>query len=288
MPAAIRAILAAAFAATLALAPAVKAEESEETADPGQVLATVNGTEITLAHVIAVRADLPQQYNQFPPALLFQGILDQLIQQTLLMQSFEGELSLQGETLLENERRAVVAGEVIAEVVGEGIDEDALMAAYDEQYPDDTDQLEYRASHILVETEEEAQALVTELEGDADFAALAREKSTGPSASAGGDLGWFGEGDMVGEFFDAVAALEPGEVSAPVQTEFGWHVIKLAETREKQRPTLETVRPELEEKLRQAQVEAHVSTLMEAAEIDRADTSDFDPETINNFQLLEN
>ena len=80
-----RTILAGAAAALLSLAPVARAEE---TADAAQVLASVNGTEITLGHVIAVRADLPPQYDQFPAALLFQGILDQLIQQTLLMQSF--------------------------------------------------------------------------------------------------------------------------------------------------------------------------------------------------------
>lgn len=285
MPAIAKPVLAAAFAAALCLTPAARAEEA---ADPAQVLATVNGTEITLGHVIAVRADLPPQYDQFPAALLFQGILDQLIQQTLLMQSSDGELSRQSEILLENERRAVIAGQQIARLMQEGVDESALMAAYEEQYPDDSDETEYRASHILVETQEEAQALVEELEGGAEFAALAREHSTGPSGSAGGDLGWFGEGDMVQDFFDAVVALEPGGVSDPVQTEFGWHVITLTETRAKERPEFETVRGELVDQLQQSALEAHVGKLADAAEIDRADTSGLDPETINDTTLLEN
>ncbi|MGR3316736.1 peptidylprolyl isomerase [Roseovarius indicus] len=285
MPATFRPILAAAFAAAMALSPAAKAQE---TADPSEVLATVNGTEITLGHVIAVRADLPRQYDQFPPALLFEGIIDQLIQQTLLQQSFEGDLSLQSQILLENEERAVTAGEVISEVMAGGLDEDALKAAYEEQYPDEAGETEYRASHILVETEEEAQDLVTQLEDGADFAALAREHSTGPSAPSGGDLGWFGEGDMVQPFFEAVAALEPGGVSGPVETQFGWHVVTLAETREKERPEFETVRDELASQAREQMLTAHVEKLSEDAQIDRADISGINPEAINDTSLLEN
>lgn len=285
MPMPLRSFLAAALTAAAMAAPAARAQDAP---DPAAVLATVNGTEITLGHVVALRAELPPQYDQFPAEMLFQGILDQLIQQTLLMQSFKGDLSRRSEILLENERRAVIAGEAIAGVVGKGIDEAALQAAYDEQYPADTDEMEYRASHILVETEEEARALIAELTGGADFAELARENSTGPSATVGGDLGWFGAGDMVGEFFDAVAALEPGEVSAPVQTQFGWHVVKLAETRKRERPDFETVRPELEDQLHTLAVTARLEELTAAAAIDRADTAGIDPETINDSSILEN
>lgn len=276
---------AALAASTLLSAPAAMAQE-ETAADPAQVLATVNGTEITLAHVIAARADLPQQYTQFPAALLFDGILDQLINQTLLMQSQEGEPSLRARILLENEERALIASDAIGLLVGGGVDEAELRAAYDEQYPEVAGGLDYRAAHILVETEEEALALIEELEGDADFAALARENSTGPSASVGGDLGWFSEGDMVETFFDAVVALEPGAVSPPVKTNFGWHVIKLEETREKARPEFDTVRESLMDELRQTLLEDHLAKLSEGAEIDRVSVDAFDPNLITNFDLL--
>lgn len=284
MPKPFRSLIAGTLAAVLMATPAAQAQDAP---DPGAVMATVNGTEITLGHVIALRAELPPQYDQFPAEMLFQGILDQLIQQTLLMQSFEGDLSRQAEILLENERRAVIAGEVIAEVVAEGIDEADLQAAYDEQYPADTDELEYHAAHILVETEEEAQALIAELADDADFAELARENSTGPSATVGGDLGWFGEGDMVSEFFDAASALDPGEVSAPVQTQFGWHVVKLMETRKRERPDFETVRPELEEQLHTLALTKRIEELTDAATIERADPAEIDPESINDRSILE-
>ncbi|MFN3211223.1 MAG: peptidylprolyl isomerase [Roseovarius sp.] len=264
------------------------ATETAPQADPGQVVATVNGTEITLAHVIALRATLPQQYDQFPPNLLLQGIVDQLIQHTLLNQSLEGEPSLRSRVSIENEERAIIAGEVMAGVMQQSPSEEDLQALYEEQYPADVQETEYRASHILVETEEEAQALVTELEGDADFAALARENSTGPSAATGGDLGWFGAGDMVAPFFEAVAELEPGEISGPVETQFGWHVISLTETRNKERPALDTVREELSSQIQQGALEAYIESLKSDAEIDQVDLEEIDPNVITNLELLEN
>ena len=288
----IRPIFAATLALALVSAPAVRAQDGQTgtdtqdgqttpAIDPARVLATVNGTGITLAHVIAVRQQLPRQYDQFPAAVLFQGVLDQLIQQTLLMQSFEGKLPRSAKTQLENARRDIYATEVVKAVIADGLDEADLREAYEAQYPANADQQEYRAAHILVDSEKAAQQIVADLADGAEFAALARDKSTGPSASVGGDLGWFGEGDMVPEFFDAVAALAPGEVSAPVKTDFGWHVIKLDELREKQRPAFEDVRAELENKLRQSLLEAHVAKLAEKATVDRADLADFDPEAIN-------
>ncbi|KRS11261.1 peptidylprolyl isomerase [Roseovarius atlanticus] len=290
----IKSILAATCTAAL-LAQGAWAQETAETesesapaADPSQVVATVNGTEITLAHVIALRATLPQQYDQFPPNLLLQGIVDQLIQHTLLKQSLDGEPSLRSRVSIENEERAIIAGEVMAGVVQQAPSDEDVQAAYEEQYPADVQETEYRASHILVETEEEAQELVTALEGDADFAALAREKSTGPSGASGGDLGWFGAGDMVATFFDAVAALEPGEISEPVKTEFGWHVITLVETRNKERPALDTVRAELEAQLKEANLESFIESLKSDAEIDQVDLGEIDPNVITNLDLLEN
>ncbi|MEL7013971.1 MAG: peptidylprolyl isomerase, partial [Pseudomonadota bacterium] len=128
--------------------------QDEEAPDPNQVLASVNGVEITLGHVIAARANLPAEYGQLPAALLLNGLLDQLVQQALLGQSFEGELSLQTRRFLENEERAMIAGEAIALFLADEVAEETLRAAYDEQYPEVEGELEYRASHILVETED--------------------------------------------------------------------------------------------------------------------------------------
>lgn len=261
---------------------------AQDTPSAGTVMATVGGAEITLGHMLAVRAGLPEQYDQVPAEVLFKGVLDQLIQQELLMQAHDGEMSRAAALRLENERRAVLAADVAEAVVNADMTEERLQAAYDAQYAGAVEQTEYKAAHILVETEEEAQKLVAELQGGANFAALAQEHSIGPSGPSGGDLGWFGDGVMVPDFFAAVAALEVGSVSAPVQTQFGWHVIQLNETRVKERPTLDEVREDLVGELRQKAFDDYIAGLQDTTEIVRTDTSNLDAALINQTDLLEN
>ncbi|KAB7619627.1 peptidylprolyl isomerase [Alkalilimnicola sp. S0819] len=151
------------------------------------------------------------------------------------------------------------------------VDEAAVQAAYEEMYSD-SGALEYKARHILVEEQAEAQALIEELQQGADFAALAEEHSTGPSAAAGGDLGWFVAEQMVEPFAEALQTLEPGAFSQePVQTQFGWHVIKLEETREQPRPALEDVEPQIRQQLAQQQVQDYLTELREQANIQYED-----------------
>ncbi|CAN0483405.1 unnamed protein product, partial [Hapterophycus canaliculatus] len=163
--------------------------------------------------------------------------------------------------------------------------EEELQAAYDAQYGAVEPTVEYNAAHILVEGEEDAQNLLVELEEGADFAELAAENSIGPSGPNGGALGWFTEGMMVPAFEAAVIALQPGEVSAPVQTQFGWHIVLLNETREQAAPTLDDVRAELEEGIRRARVDARLEELTAAAEITRAEV-EIDPAMIRNLDLI--
>jgi peptidyl-prolyl cis-trans isomerase C len=259
-----------------------------ETAAPmsiDTVIATVNGTEITLGHMLVLRARLPQEYQQLEPQVLFDGILDQLVQQTVLGQE-AGELDSVNKLLLANEERALLSSQVIAETARAATTDEAIQAIYDAEYATAGGAMEYNASHILVETEEEAAAIVAEIEGGADFSALAQERSTGPSGPSGGDLGWFGAGMMVEPFEAAVFALEPGQVSAPVQTQFGWHVIRLNETREMPAPTLDEVRDQIVEQIQRAAVEAQVTALEAAAEITRPEPGAFDPAVLNDMSLL--
>lgn len=279
-------LLASALAATLAAGAPATAQEDAPALDT--VMATVGETEITLGHMLSLRATLPEQYNQIPSELLFRGVLDQLVQQELLRQSHEGELSAVAQLRLENESRAITAAEVIADVTGEAVTNEALQAAFDSEYVNTADETEYRASHILVETEEKANELVTEIAGGANFAALAQEHSTGPSGPSGGELGWFGEGVMVPEFESAVKTLTVGEVSEPVQTQFGWHVIKLNETRTKEKPALEEVRDELSDTLRRQALSAHLEQLEADNTVDRSASEGIDPALINRFDLLGN
>ncbi|HGG06205.1 MAG TPA: peptidylprolyl isomerase [Aliiroseovarius sp.] len=261
--------------------PSIAEEVSADT-----VLATVNGQDITMGHLIATRQSLPDQYQALPDEVLFEGILEQLIQQTLLSQAI-GELTSKIELELENERRALIAGEKLDEVMADAVTEEALQAAYDETYANAVPETEFNASHILVDTQEKAAELVTMLEGGADFAALAKENSTGPSGPNGGELGWFAAGMMVQPFEEAVMGLTVGQVSAPVETQFGWHVIKLNETREKAAPSLDDVREELVSKIQDDAVENALAALQEAATIERTDLDGIDPATLRMDDLLD-
>ncbi|MEP1587382.1 MAG: peptidylprolyl isomerase [Tateyamaria sp.] len=255
--------------------------------DAGTVVATVNGTEITIGHMIIARATLPAQFQELPPEVLFNGILEQLVQQTLLAQSYTDELPNRVALSLENETRSLTAGEALELVLQTAITPEAIQTAYETRFADAEATEEYNASHILVETEETALAIQADIEAGADFAATAREKSTGPSGPNGGQLGWFGTGAMVPSFEAAVITLEVGEVSAPVQTQFGWHVIKLNETRVQDRPALDDVRQEIEDEVRAAAVEAHIAELESDAAVDQSAAAGIDPAILNDLTLVE-
>lgn len=250
------------------------------------VVATVNGDKITMAHVIMARMSLPQQFQQLPDDVLLPGIVEQLIQQSVLGQAM-GELSQRAEIRLENQRRELAANDKLEAVMANAVTDEALQAAYDAQYSDAKPTAEYKAAHILVETEDEAKALVTELEGGANFAELAKARSTGPSGPNGGDLGWFSAGMMVKPFEDAATALQPGTISAPVKTDFGWHVIKLEETRMKGAPTLDEVRDELVAKVEGDAVNTALQTLLDAATIDRIKLETIDATVLRDTSLIE-
>lgn len=274
-------LTAAALAFTLAL-PA-QAEEM----DLDSVVATVNGQDITLGHMLVIRAQLPEQYQQLGDEVLWDGILDQIVQQTVLAQDDRAEETKRVTLSLDNERRSLMAAEVVQAIANDAVSDDAVQAAYDAEYATAELGKEFNASHILVETEEEAQALIEELNGGADFAELAKSKSTGPSGPNGGELGWFGPGMMVEPFQAAVEQMSVGEISAPVQTQFGWHVIKLNEERNKEAPQLEEVRADIELKLQQEAVQNYIDEKLGAAEVTRTDKADIDTSVLSNMKLLE-
>lgn len=250
------------------------------------VLATVNGEDITLGHVVAAKEQLPQQYQQLPNDVLLPGLIDQLIQQTVLSQAID-EVGAGVEVRLENERRTLVAAEKIDEVIT-AIDEEEIQAAYDEAYADAEPTTEWNASHILVETEAEAADIAEQARAeDADFAALAKEYSTGPSGPNGGELGWFSAGMMVEPFEVAVSDMEVGDISDPIQTQFGWHVIKLNETREAGAPPLEEVREEIIGQLQTTAVEEALAALMDGATIERTDVTTLDPAVLSDMSIFE-
>jgi peptidyl-prolyl cis-trans isomerase C len=273
------------FIATLGLA--VTLAMPAQAQDANTVVTTVNGKDITIGHMILARTTLPEQYQQLPDDVLFEGILKQLVEQSLLADSFTGDLPKRISISLENEKRSLIAGERVEAVLTAALTDEAIQAAYDSKFADAEPTQEYNASHILVKTEEEALALKSELDAGADFASAAKEKSTGPSGSNGGALGWFGKGAMVPSFEAAVADLDVGAVSAPVKTQFGWHVIILNETRNASAPTLAEVRPELEDALRESALSNAIELLREKADVDQSGAEGINPSVLSDLSVVE-
>lgn len=263
------------------------AVQAEDAVSADTVVATVNGAEIKLGHMMLVRETLPQQYLSLGDDQLFQGILEQLIQQTLIAQQSATAQSPRIRLGLENEERLLVAAQAIDAMSSELVTDEAIKAAYDAQFANVEMGFEYNASHILVETKEAAEKLVERANAGEDFAELAKEASTGPSGPNGGSLGWFGKGMMVPPFENAVVAMEAGAISGPVQTDFGWHVIKLNETRPVSAPELDSVREEIATEIQQTMVSQKIEELMATATIDRSGVESVDPALLKDASVLE-
>ncbi|TCO73479.1 peptidylprolyl isomerase [Rhodovulum euryhalinum] len=279
MPKASKPLLVLALVAGFALPAAA------EEIGPDTVVARVGATEITLGHMIVLRAQLPAEYQQLPDDVLYQAVLDQLIRQSAVAEQIGTELSLGARLSLENEQRSYLAGEALARVAEEAATDEAVQTAYEAAYAAAEPTTEFQAAHILLESQEAAQAVLAELENGADFAELAKSKSVGPSGPNGGDLGWFSAGMMVKPFEDAVLAMEPGTVSGPVETQFGWHIIKLNETRLKDAPPLNEVRADIVQQLQRDAMEAALEKYTAEAEITRTEI-EIDPAILKNRDLL--
>jgi peptidyl-prolyl cis-trans isomerase C len=176
---------------------------------------------------------------------------------------------------------------VISTTAADAATEEAIQRAYNAEYASADEGKEFNASHILSETEAESQAIYNEVSGGADFSETARTKSTGPSGANGGSLGWFSAGMMVEDFQKAVEAMQPGDISGPIKTQFGWHVIKLNEIRVKEAPKLEDVREQLLAQIQQDAVQARIDQLVSMAEITRVGSAVADTSLLSQFELLE-
>lgn len=275
-----------AFWPAVALAAALSGPALAEGETADTVVATVNGTQITLGHMIALRESLPTEYQQLPDDVLFKGIFEQLIQQEVLAQSVP-DLRPRALATIDNNKRGLASGIAIEAIVKDAVTDAALQAAYDARFKDAQPQTEYSAAHILVDTEEEANAIKAELEGGADFAEIARAKSTDTGSGAkGGDLGWFGLGMMVKPFEDAVVAANVGEVAGPVQTDFGWHLILVKETRVAEQPTLDQLRDQLATEVENAAINAKIEALTQEATVTR-EGEGLDPALLKNSGLID-
>ena len=222
-------------------------------AEPDDVVAKVGDVAITEADISYVAQDLGGELQRFPPDQWRAILVDVLVEMTILAEAAKkADLDKDAEFKRQMNFLTLKAlrNEFVSKEIDASITEDALKEAYETEFANWEGEEELSARHILVKEEAEAKELIKTLEGGADFAELAKEKSTGPSGPNGGDLGYFAKGQMVPEFEAAAFALEPGEFSKePVQTKFGWHIIKVEDKRRQPKPTLEESSANLRQKL---------------------------------------
>jgi peptidyl-prolyl cis-trans isomerase C len=220
---------------------------------PNPVVARVGDKEIHQSDLAAAAQGLPEQYRNLPPQVLYPMLLDQVIDREALViaarkQGLENDPRVQEQMHFADDR--VLQNALLSREVGPTLTDAAVRARYDQQYAGKQGAEEVHAEHILLPSKEKAEQVLAELKNGADFTALAKKYSTDPSAANGGDLGWFKKGDMVPAFADAAFSLKPGEVDPqPVQTQFGWHVIKVLDKRQSPPPPFEQVQNEIRQSL---------------------------------------
>jgi peptidyl-prolyl cis-trans isomerase C len=246
-----------------------RTDQAGDIAGDGESIASVNGRPITVA---AFEHYLAQKQSSSTKPVDPGSVLNEMINIELLSASAEDAGYDRRESVrleLERQRKGLLANVALQERLNAvEISQDEVEVAYRERYVD-ADNTEYQASHILVESKEKAQDLIAQLQQGADFAELARENSVGPSASRGGDLGWFSASDVVPEFAQAVVALDNGAYTRePVQSKFGWHVIKRMDSRTPEPPELAEVEDELRRTLTARSVADYLRGLREAAQIE--------------------
>ena len=275
----IRTFLAAGALALIAAAPtgacAQKSENTPKAAEAEEqdpVVARVGGRGLRQSDVVRAYSRLPAQFQQVPISVLYTQIVQQLVDGELLAEAGRADKLQESEDV----KQQVAEFEKVAlqraymdQIVDAELSEEKIRETYDNTIAKTEGPLQVRASHILVESEQEAKEILKALEKDGDFAKLARERSTGPSGPRGGDLGYFARSQMVGPFSDAAFALEPGTVGPdPVKTEFGWHVIKVVDKRRQPPPTFEESRASIEEQLTRDIIAAHMTKLRADAKIE--------------------
>lgn len=232
---------------------------------------TVNGETIFLDEVMQLTEQLPDEYRRQPIENIYPNLVDE-ITNTKLAATAAKEADLQNNELVIDAIRIaserILAEAYFATEVRKIVTDEEIQSAYDRFVADSDSREQISARHILVNEEAEAIDLIAKLEGGADFAALAQEFSTGPSGPKGGDLGYFGRGQMVPDFEAAAFELEIGTfTSRPVQTQFGWHVIKLEDKRTQPAPSLDEMRSQIAQGLSQQALARLIEELRKDAEI---------------------
>jgi peptidyl-prolyl cis-trans isomerase C len=254
--------------------PAAKssAKPAQTPADP--IVAKVNGQAIRLSELEIAQQSLPQQYRNMPLQAVFPALLDRIVDSKLVVQ--EGKKNKVTDDPAFKKRMAFVEEQVLQDFwiqreIALKVTAEKLRERYEQRLKSMPAEEEVHARHILVATEDEAKALIAEIEKGAAFDKLAKEKSTDKASGAeGGDLGWFKKSDMVKEFADAAFDLKKGEMTkTPVKTQFGYHVIKIEDRRKAPPPAYEELAEQLREEMAREAITAELDLLRSRAKIEK-------------------
>jgi peptidyl-prolyl cis-trans isomerase C len=244
---------------------------------PNSVVATIGGQQITEADLAFAAEDLGQELQQIPQDQIRAVLLAQMID--LKLMAAAGKAANVDQSDLYKQRLSYLQDRALRraytkQAVSDAITQDQIKAEYDKQIAAMPAVDEIHARHILVSSEDDAKAIKAQLDGGADFAALAKEKSIEPGAKdSGGDLGYFTQDKMVKPFGDAAFALKVNEISQPVQTQFGWHIIQVLDRRPAAKPTLEAMTPQIGQQLYVQKYRALFDQLRKSATIDIPDAA---------------
>lgn len=262
-PIAIAALL---FAASILAGPASAAPET--------VVAKVNGDDITEAQLAFAEAEIGSELAGVPAESRRRVLVEYLIEAHLMADAAEKAKlsdSKEFEARLKYYRLRALRDSYFEKQIRDSVPEAEAKALYDERVKSLPAQEEIRARHILVKTEEEAKKVAAEIAGGADFGEAATKYSQDRGGQGGGDLGYFARGQMVKSFEDAAFALEKDKISEPVQTEFGWHILKVEDKRNRQPPSFEEVKEQITASLIQSKLQATVQDLRKNGNIEIVD-----------------
>jgi len=263
-----------ASAATFGLAMVLLAGLPVRAEEANPVLAKVNGTEIRQSDLVLAEEELGPSLAQMDPSTKKENVLAFLIDMKIVAKAAEAKKIEDRDDFkarLAFTRNRLLMDNLLASEGKAATTEEAMKKVYQEAAKQIEGEQEVHARHILVESEDDAKAIAADLKKGADFAELAKKKSKDPGASDGGDLGFFTKDQMVPEFSTVAFALEPGKISDPVKSQFGWHIIKVEEKRNRKAPDFEQVKSQIETYVtRKAQAD-YVAKLRETAKVERMD-----------------
>ncbi len=253
--------------------------------DADAVLARVNGVDIRQSDLTSAEDEIGGNMPQMAPEQKRDYLLAYLGDVILLSQAAQQQKIGDRDSVkhrLEFERNKVLMEALLQDVGKAAMTDDAMHKVYDEAVKQMSNEQEVHARHILVPTEDEAKAIEADLKKGADFATLAKQKSKDPGAADGGDLGYFTKDQMVPEFAEVAFRLDKGQISDPVKTQFGWHIIKVEDKRIKPTPTFDEVKGQIENYVAHRAQAEMVQKLRSAANIERLDRPAApDPSTLN-------